>query len=193
LAGNVLGGDEASFWAKTAVAAFDRLGQCVAELAISIANTPRQYVFRTVDDVPIITPAASSAGPIFASTYRGICADLNIMLAPDCADFEKAFTDSTVGTILGIRFETVTLTWTLSDRKLDDILRAINSSLTGQHMTLAAMQHLMGTLNHFGQMCPLLKAFRLPLNLFLSDLLHEPEEPYLCPIRRVLTFAYGPL
>jgi hypothetical protein len=164
-----------AFGARTAVAAFDRLGHCVAALALSISAVHHGYVLRTVDDVPVVTPAFSEAGPRFVEAYRSICASLNIALAPDCPKKEKAFSDSTVGMVLGILFDTVTLTWSLSDEKLDNILLAISGPLAGTSLQLSDMQHLMGTLNHFGQMCPFLKFFRLPLNMFLSDLLQDPE------------------
>lgn len=129
----------------------------------------------TLDDVPIVTPATSQQGPIFASAYTDICKQLNVQLAQDCPKFEKAFQDSTVGTVLGIRFDTVRLTWTISPEKRDNLLRDIAVPLAGAPLDLEQMQHLMGVLQDFGQMCPFLSGFKQPLNTFLSALLQKPD------------------
>jgi hypothetical protein len=170
-----------AFGARTAVAAFDRLGNTIMTLAICATGIPRHLVFRTLDDVPVVTPAASPDGPRFCAQYKMICKNLNVKLAATCPKFEKSFEDSTKGTILGIMFDTARLTWTISPAKRDAILSDIAFPLAGQLIALEEMQHLMGALNDFGQMCPFLQAFRLPLNNFLADLLSDPDLPMPMP------------
>jgi len=125
--------------------------------------------------VPVVTPAASIHGPRFAAAYQDICKTLNIQLAPACPQLEKAFQDSTVGTVLGIRFDTTRLTWTVSPEKRDNILRDVAGPLARAPLTLEQMQHLMGVLQDFGQMCPFLNGFKQPLNSFLASLLQKPD------------------
>ena len=137
---------------------------------------------RTLDDVPVVTPAASIHGPRFAAAYHDICDKLNIQLAPACPQLEKAFQDSTVGTVLGIRFDTTRLTWTVSSEKRNNILRDVASPLAGAPLTLEQMQHPMGVLQDFGQMCPFLNRFKQPLNSFLASLLQKPD-----PVRPLST------
>jgi hypothetical protein len=170
-----------AFGARTAVAAFDRLGNTIMTLAICATGIPRHLVFRTLDDVPVVTPADSPDGPRFCAQYKMICQNLNIKLAATCPKFEKSFEDSKKGTILGIIFDTARLTWTISPAKRDAILSDIAFPLAGQLIALEEMQHLMGALNDFGQMCPFLQAFRLPLNNFLADLLSDPDLPMPMP------------
>jgi len=170
-----------AFGARTAVAAFDRLGNTIMTLAICTTGIPRHLVFRTLDDVPVVTPALSPDGPRFCAEYKRICKKLNVKLAASCPQFEKSFEDSTIGTVLGIRFDTSRLTWTVSPAKRDAILSDIAFPLAGQHISLEEMQHLMGSLNDFGQMCPFLQAFRLPLNNFLAELLLDPDLPLPMP------------
>jgi len=172
-----------AFGASTAVAAFDRLGHTVLDLAILSSQIPKSLVFRTLDDVPVVTPASSSAGPRFAAVYSSLCRRLNISLAAQCPSLDKAFADSTVGTVLGIRFDTTHLTWTVNPVKRDAILQDIAAAVSGQLLSLEDMQHLMGVLNDFGQMCPFLKAFKLPLNRFLARLLRRPEVHRRLPVQ----------
>jgi hypothetical protein len=106
-----------AFGASLAVAAFDRLGHTILDLAILSSQIPRSLVFQTLDDVPAVTPASSSPGPRFAAVYSSLCRRLSISLAAPCPSLDKAFTDSTVGTVLGIRFNTVHLTWTVNPEK----------------------------------------------------------------------------
>ena len=136
---------------------------------------------RTLDDVPVVTPATSVYGPRFAAAYQDICRKLNIQLAPACPQLEKAFLDSTVGTVLGIRFDTAMLTWTVSPEKRDNILRDVAGPLAGAPLTLEQMQHLMGVLQDFGQMCPFLNGFKQPLNSFLASLLQKPDPARALP------------
>jgi len=132
-------------------------------------------VHRTLDDVPVVTPASSQLGPRFAESYIDICKQLNVQLAKDCPKFEKAFQDTTVGTVLGIRFDTTSTTWTVSPEKRDNLLRDITGPLAGAPLNLEQMQHLMGVLQDFGQMCPFLNGFKQPLNSFLAALLQKPD------------------
>ncbi len=57
-------------------------------------------------------------------------------------------------------FDTARLTRTISATKRDAILSDIAFPLAGQLIALEEMQHLMGALYDFGQMCPFLQAFR---------------------------------
>ena len=152
------------------MAAFDRLGNTILTIAAVRSGIPREYLHRTIDDVPVVTPAVSECGSKFYHEYKALCADTNIRLAEPCPRKEKAFEDSTVGTVLGVRFNTTNLIWTLHSRKIDKILRAISKPLLNEFMSLEEMQILMGLLNDFCQMCPFLHAFRLPLNTFISVL-----------------------
>jgi len=164
-----------AFGAKSAVAAFDRLGRVMADLALASCALPRHLLHRTLDDLPIVTPAASVEGPKFAVAYRNICAQVGIKLAENCPKLEKAFEDSTTGTVLGIRFQTSDLTWSISPQKFNKILACAHGPLTGQPVDLLAMQTLMGLLNDLSQMCQFARGFRFHLNSFLAFLTaHAP-------------------
>jgi hypothetical protein len=96
--------------------------------------------------MPIVTPAHSSAGQEFAEAYQSICAHIGADLAPQCPHLEKAFCDSTSGTVLGIHFNSVTMKWSIPSDKRARILDRIRSQLLGHPISLLDLQKLIGTL-----------------------------------------------
>jgi hypothetical protein len=105
------------FGSKESVSAFDRLNNTIVAIAAAAAKLPTHWIHRTLDDVPIVTPATSIAGPAFEHEYTKICNLIGASLASPCPNLEKAFSDSTVGTVLGIRFDTESLTWSILENK----------------------------------------------------------------------------
>jgi hypothetical protein len=55
--------------------------------------------------VPVISPNGSGITEKFTKTYKRICEELNVPLAENCKKFEKAFDETTQGTVLGIIFD----------------------------------------------------------------------------------------
>jgi len=172
------------FGSKEAVAAFDRLNHTLVVLAAKSSNLPLQYIHRTLDDVPFATPATSTKGPLFAAAYENICSQIGANLAPPCEKFEKAFCDSTHGTVLGIVFDSVSMSWTISDEKKCRILSRIRDPLLGKPISLLETQQLIGSLNDVGQMCPFLRGFRQPLYNFLIQF-QEDQDKKLSPSAEV--------
>ncbi len=87
------------FGSKHAVSTFDRLGGTVEKCAQLETGFPKEHIHRTLDDLPFVTPARSKLGPIFLKVYKDLCNALGARLAPNCPDKEKAFVDSTTGTV----------------------------------------------------------------------------------------------
>jgi hypothetical protein len=156
------------FGSKEAVSAFDRLNNTLVTLATCQSRIQPHLIHRTLDDVPLVTPAHSSKGTEFAEAYQKICKEIGAELAPMCPKLEKAFKNSTKGTVLGIQFNTMSLTWNISREKKLRILEKIKSPLLGRPINLLELQRLIGTLNDVGQMCPFLRGFRQPLHLLLT-------------------------
>ncbi len=163
------------FGSKEAVSAYDRLNNTLVSVAAASAGLSKRLIHRTLDDVPVVTPAFSEAGPVFADVYSGICAQIGASLAPQCPNLEKAFCDSTQGTVLGIRFDTDSLTWNISKEKRCKILDRIRGPVMGHHIGLNDLQKLIGSLNDVGQMCPFLRGFRQPLHSFLLSFKDDKE------------------
>jgi len=172
------------FGSKEAVSAYDRLNHTIVVLAAKSAKLPLQFIHRTLDDVPLVTPAASPAGPRFAAAYENICEQIGAKLAPPCEKFEKAFCDSTHGTVLGIRFDSISMSWSISQDKKSRTLSRLRGPFLGFPTSLLETQQLIGSLNDVGQMCPFLRGFRQPLYRFLIQFQDNPDIR-LCPPKEV--------
>jgi hypothetical protein len=70
------------------VAAYDRLGNTVTVLAKIHSAISAQRVYRTLDNVPVVTPNGSDEGVRFAAAYKDLCKQLNIALAQTCPKAE---------------------------------------------------------------------------------------------------------
>jgi hypothetical protein len=88
------------FGAKTAVCNFDVLGNTILALTLCNLNVPKQFVHRTLDDVPVVVPAHLSWGETFAAEYISICNMLNVSVTTSCPKYKKAFMNSKHGKVL---------------------------------------------------------------------------------------------
>ena len=172
------------FGASPAVDNYDNLGDTTLNVARSRCHIHRSMVHKALDDVIGISPAGSSGSESFAKAYKELCKEVNIKLAADCPNREKAFTAVEKGTVLGIQFNTANLTWRISSQKAADILSDIHALSHSGHADLKQVEKAAGRLNNFGQMCPFLQAFKRPLN----DLLAAFQEDYniLIPVKQDL-------
>jgi hypothetical protein len=157
------------FGAATAVANFDDVAATVLEIAKANTTIPGELVHRTLDDVACVAPAGSGWTENFTEIYKSTCNALNIQLADDCPDKEKAFSCETRGTVLGIQFDTESLSWRLSCEKANDIMSDIQNMMKTEMTDLTQMEKLAGRLSNFSQMCPFLLAFKRPLNKLLAE------------------------
>jgi hypothetical protein len=157
------------FGSTPSVSNFDGLAQTVLDLVLTKSEVPRQNVHRTLDDVVCVAQPASGWCQSFSEMYRDMCAQLHIPLAEDCPKKEKAFTCETAGTVLGVQFRTDTLQWRMGEQKIDGLLNGIQLMSTCGHADLKQTERLVGKLNNFGQMMPLLKTFRRPMNEFMAS------------------------
>jgi hypothetical protein len=169
------------FGSKAAVAAFDRLGKTVQDVTKKLTNFPDHLMHRTLDDLPFVTPADSDIGEKFASKYKEICSAANIQLVTSCPNNEKAFEDQVIGTVLGIQFDTVNLSWAISDKKKDTILSRIRPFVNGQPVNLHQVQQLVGSLNDFGQMCQFMRGMKHPILEFMSSFQDQEDIHLIAP------------
>jgi hypothetical protein len=168
------------FGAVTSVSNFDQLGKTVVDIALSKCNIPKRFVHRQLDDVPVVAPKNSGLCEQFSFTYKNVCNEINLPLAPDCPHNEKAFTNVTNGKVLGIVFDTTELAWRLPEEKRQKILQIIAQAQENSTICLLDMQTLMGNLNTVSMMSPLLQSFKRPLNDCLAYLqVNENEHIHL--------------
>jgi len=172
------------FGASTSVNNFDTVAKTLQLLARLESKIPKYLVQQTLDDTACVGPPDSGWCEEFTHNYKKICNQVNINLAADCPKNEKAFSNATIGTVLGIRFNSRDLTWRMPSNKVGDILTDIHTFITGGHVDLKQTQKLAGRLNHLSQMCPFLKGFRRPLNKLLGSF--EEDERILKPVTQEL-------
>jgi hypothetical protein len=180
------------FGSQKAVENFDRLGNTVHRISVIESGVNPNWVPRQLDDVICISPASSNLCKTFSDSFRSNCSAMKIPLATSCPKFEKAFYCSTYGKILGIFFDTSTLSWKLPADKEQKTLQAISAALETESVDLLQMQKLMGRLNDVCLMCPFLNGFKRPLNDALASLqLGEKPSPLPAQAKKDLLIWAG--
>jgi hypothetical protein len=157
------------FGGVPSVSNFDRLGKTIVDLTLARTGVSSKYVFRTLDEIPIVAPEERSDTEIFSAGLIELCSYLNVLLAKECPCNEKAFQSQTRGTVLGIGFDTTTGSWFLSEKKSEKIVKACLKVVQLEDMKLKQVQEVMGLVNDLSQMCPFLKPYRYCGNVFLSS------------------------
>jgi hypothetical protein len=120
------------FGARTAVANYDILGNTVRTLVLTNCDIPGKYVHRHLDDIPVVGPEKSGWCQQFTDEFRKFAEDINMKLAPDCPMLEKAFSNSKTGKVLGIVFDTRTLSWRLPAEKNAKCIRKVSEVLNAK-------------------------------------------------------------
>jgi hypothetical protein len=157
------------FGSKAAVAGFDRLGKTILDIARLKTGFPAHLVHRTIDDLPFVTPEHSVIGEEFSRIYQNICTDSGISIVTSCPKNEKAFENSKQGTVLGIRFDSTDLSWSISEKKRDSILSRIKPLLCDEKVSLHQVQKLVGSLNDFAQLCQVMRGLKHPILDFVTE------------------------
>ena len=151
-----------------APADFDPLAETIVNVTKTLSNTPDYYVLRQLDDSIVVAPKETTHAETFYRTFKTVCKNLNIVLAADCPKFEKAFGATTMGTVLGIIFDSEKLSWRLSKVKWAETLTLIKHVRESSSCNLKTFQKVHGKLNDFAQLCICLKSFRYHQNKFLK-------------------------
>jgi len=167
------------FGAKTAVCNYDVLANTLLELALIECKIHRGLVHRQLDDVPIVVPSHKENWcSEFVNAYKKCCNAVGIELACDDPNYDKAFSYTKIGKVLGIIFSTEDLRWKYPDDKKSKTIHEISKFMSGKSVNLLQMQQLMGRLNDVCLMAPFLKVFKSSLNEMLGILQREGGECY---------------
>ena len=160
------------FGAKSSVPNFDILGNTLETVSVRQCEILFDLVHRQLDDTPTVGPHNKDWCQQFSTVYKKLCQEVGIALAPDCDKKEKAFTNSKIGKVLGIFFDSEKMCWSLPEEKKWKTVRAILHCKQGNPINLLEMQKLVGRLNDVSLMCPFLNGFKRSILDDLS-LLHE--------------------
>ncbi len=159
------------FGASSSVQNFDILANTIKTLASVGCDIPRKLIHRQLDDTPIVAPADSGWCKDFYQSYKKICDEINIELAPDCPNKDKSYGPTTKGKVLGIWFDSTTLCWKLPSDKRESTLAAIKKAAVSKEFDTLQLQSLLGRLNFISTMCPFLASFKYNLNACLANTL----------------------
>ena len=158
------------FSSISSVCNFDIPGNTIYSNLKALSSIPLRLVHRQLDDVPLVGRANTTWCQDFSSLYKRICKEVDAELALGCPMKEKAFTNSTKGKVLGIVFDTSSLSWDLPVDKKIDYSNLIHHLLSSKSMSIEDGQSLLGKLNFVCSMAPALKSFKFLLQVFLSSL-----------------------
>ena len=164
------------FGAKTAVSNYDTVGHTVQSVTQAVCDIPKDLVHRQLDDVPILGPKGTDWCQKFTNEYADVCKKLNIELAPDCPDNDKAFRNESSGKVLGIIFECADCSWKLPEDKRIEYMNAVHKSISENCMNIEDCQSLLGKLAFVSSMCEPLRTFKKPLQNYLSTMLESGVE-----------------
>jgi len=145
-----------------ACAYLDRIHDCIIKaFVLPMSGFPALAQDETVDDAPAVAPeSAKEALEKFVGTYRTTLSKLNIKAAPDDPTCTKAFDGSREGEILGVRFDTVSITWSLPHDKLHTLATGLLKLAAGtSNHSSRELQSVLGKLNNTSQLYPALKTF----------------------------------
>jgi hypothetical protein len=156
-----------TFGSTASVSQFDTFAATLQNMALSLSSAELTAVHRQLDDLIVVCRATSTACASFTESYQWLCSYLNVKLAPADIKKEKAFYNSTVGLVLGIIFNSKTLSWSLPNYKTAKYLHCIDSLLHGAKCSLSQLQQLLGFLNDFSHFCDFMHIFKTPLLLFI--------------------------
>jgi hypothetical protein len=158
-----------TFGAVASVCNYDKFGNTIQALTRTFCDIPSRLCQRQLDDNPVVSPAGTNWCEQFSEEYTRVCKMVNVKLAEDCPEKDKAFTNQTSGKVLGIWFDTVSLKWRLPVEKSNKALTAIHDIYKSETVNLLTMQKLLGRLNDIALMCPFLSAFRRPINELCTE------------------------
>ena len=169
------------FGSKAAPEKFDSLPETLVNITCQLASFPKAWVHRQLDDVPTVAPEGSPLAKNFSDTYQSVCERCGVPLAEMCPRNEKAFKLSTHGTVLGVRFDSEDLSWSISSEKRAILLEVIKVFCMARTTTLNKVQKLHGKLSDFAQMMQFMLGFRFNLLALLKKFRGQDQVCKLIP------------
>jgi hypothetical protein len=157
------------FGSGAAPSQFDVFSATVQFIAQFLCLVPVFFILRQLDDLVILSPSYSTACQQFSAIYQQLCSQLNIKIAPPCPKKEKAFLNSHDGVVLGIYFNSESMTWAVPHYKFVRYIRCIDAFLSNATVCLDDLHSLCGYLNDFALFSPFFKAFKAPIFYFLHE------------------------
>ena len=153
---------------------YDRLAKIVLYIVVKQARFPSHLVIQHLDDVCACGPEGSLAVDRFHTVYKETCEALGVKLA-DVNDPDKAFKPKTEGQVLGVDYDSTTMTWSLRQDKISIILGIITEVMEEGEATARVIKKICGKLIDIRGLIPGAK-FHLAHLLMLSGSVTESSE-----------------
>ena len=153
---------------------YDRLAKLVLFIVMKQSEFPSWLVIQHLDDVCACSPHWSDKVEVFYMKYKQTCMLLNIKLAEE-SDPDKAFPPKTEGQVLGVDYDSTTMTWFLRQDKISGILSIIQEVMEEGEATARVLKKLCGKLVDIRNLIPGAK-FHLAHLLMAASSVTDPKE-----------------
>ena len=124
----------------------------------------------------MVSPANKDWVVKLTNSYQEICGELNIKLAEDCPNKDKAFKLSTTGKVLGIEFNTENLSWRVPEDKRAEYMNLITDIIIVDRLSGFTIDRLLGKLNFVCSMAPYMRTFKVNLQKLQKSLSSSASE-----------------
>jgi len=142
------------FGARSSAGLFDRIAKVVLDLAARLARFSPDMICQYLDDVCAASPAGSTEVFRFEQAYRDVAAEVGVKLAPT-SDPDKAFSPTTAGVVLGVKYDSVAWTWSLPPDKLNRVLLQLSKAVDADTILQVEMASIAGRILHYAALVPL--------------------------------------
>lgn len=153
------------FGAASSVPNYDRFHRSIIYITLAIANPEPDSLFHCLDDA-IFVSSTRQQNKALVDTYRKVGELVNMSLASE-EDLDKAFSQKQVGKILGITFNTLELTWSLDEDKVQKFSFTLQSVLRSSKVSQTSLMSVLGTINTIITLARNLRFFR---NALITDI-----------------------
>jgi len=141
------------FGGASSAGIYDDAGKLVRDFVCRRAVFPRSMVCQHLDDVMAAAAAGSDGVHRLDAAYRQIAAAVGVELAPR-DDPDKSFAPCTAGVVFGIRYDTVTWTWSIPAEKLARTCGMLEAAMGACSIPAKDMRSLAGKLIHVKPLVP---------------------------------------
>ena len=141
------------FGSSSSPGIFDRLAKIVLFIVTKRAKFPSHLVIQHLDDVCACSPEGMDHVDRFHDQYQKVCENLGVKLA-DKNDPDKSFSPRTEGQVLGIDYDSTTMTWYLRQDKMSSILSIIREVMDEGEATARMLKKLAGKLIDIRNLIP---------------------------------------
>jgi hypothetical protein len=141
------------FGCRSSAGLYDRLAKLILQLVILYSKFTAELVCQYLDDVCAAAPQGSTQLAHFEDCYRCVAQHLGVLLAPT-TDPDKAFSPTTEGVVLGVRYNTVSWVWSIPADKLARLLEQIRKVDAAHQVQQHEIWSLVGRVLHYAPLIP---------------------------------------